>query len=300
MEEAFAKTQLRANTIRAAGYELVEMWECDLRSQLRSNKAMAAFFDNCGVVDPLNPRHGFYGGRTNATTLYRKCVDGEQIGYIDVCSLYPYICKYGEFPTGHPVVITEGFSDIRTYKGMVKGVVLPPQNLYHPVLPYRTDHKLTFPLCRTCADERDVWADCEHDEAERVLTGTWTTLELFKAMDLGYRIVKLYEIWHYPRWAQYPKGLFTDYIDCFFKIKLEASGYPRGATTDEARQAIVAKARQKEGIEPDESKIANNPGLCQIAKLSLNSFWGKFGQKSNLGELTYFPDTEKFFDLMRD
>ncbi len=91
------------------------------------------------------------------------------------------------------------------------------------------------------------------------MTRTWTTLELFKAMDLGYGVVKLYEVWHYPRWAQYPKGLFTDYIDCFFKIKLEASGYPRSATTDEAWQAFVEEARQKEGIELDESKIAKNP-----------------------------------------
>ncbi len=34
MEEVFAKTKLHANTIKATGYELVEMWECDLHSQL--------------------------------------------------------------------------------------------------------------------------------------------------------------------------------------------------------------------------------------------------------------------------
>jgi hypothetical protein len=26
----------------------------------------------------------------------------EEIRYVDVISLYPYICKYGKFPVGHP------------------------------------------------------------------------------------------------------------------------------------------------------------------------------------------------------
>ena len=58
--------------------------------------------------------------------------------------------KYGEYPIGHPQIITENFAPLSEYFGLVKCFVLPPRSLYHPVLPYRTQGKLIFPLCRTC------------------------------------------------------------------------------------------------------------------------------------------------------
>jgi len=30
--------------------------------------------------------------------LHYKATEGETIQYVDVMSLYPYICKYGKFP----------------------------------------------------------------------------------------------------------------------------------------------------------------------------------------------------------
>ncbi len=39
-------------------------------------------------------------------------------------SLYPYICKYGSLPVGHPKLITEGFEkvskDSNPYFGLIK------------------------------------------------------------------------------------------------------------------------------------------------------------------------------------
>jgi len=61
---------------------------------------MAKFFDDIKLVAPLEPRDAFYGGRTNAVKLYHQCKEGERIRYIDVCSLYPRVCKTGEFPLG--------------------------------------------------------------------------------------------------------------------------------------------------------------------------------------------------------
>jgi len=53
---------------------------------------------------PLNIRDALYGGRTEATKTYYKIRQGEKINYVDVISLYPYVCKYGKFPVGHPKV----------------------------------------------------------------------------------------------------------------------------------------------------------------------------------------------------
>ena len=42
------------------------------------------------IVEPLNPRDSFYGGRTNATKLLYKFKENECGRYIDFCSLYPH------------------------------------------------------------------------------------------------------------------------------------------------------------------------------------------------------------------
>jgi hypothetical protein len=61
------------------------------------------------MINPLEPRDAFYGGRTEAFTLFQKDKD---ISYVDVTSLYPYINKTGKIPIGHPEIITESFTDI--------------------------------------------------------------------------------------------------------------------------------------------------------------------------------------------
>ncbi|WAR23454.1 hypothetical protein MAR_037123 [Mya arenaria] len=55
---------------------------------------------------------------------------------------------------------------------------------------------------------------------------------------------------------------------------------------------------EKEGILLDYDRIYKNPGLRSLAKLMLNSFWGKFGQRTNLAQTSYVTDTKEFFDFM--
>jgi hypothetical protein len=49
-------------------------------------------------------RDAFYGVRTEATKTCYRVKQAEEIRYVDVISLYPYICKYDTFPIGHPKV----------------------------------------------------------------------------------------------------------------------------------------------------------------------------------------------------
>lgn len=53
-------------------YTVIEKWECELRQELKQDQRMAAFFENVKIIEPLDAREAFYGGRTNATTLYHK------------------------------------------------------------------------------------------------------------------------------------------------------------------------------------------------------------------------------------
>ena len=131
-----------------------------------------------------------------------------------------------------------------------------------------------FPLCVKCAEEGS--SVCNH--ADRSFVGTWCTPELKIALEKGYTIMDIYEVWHFDK-----KGdrLFKGYMQDFLKIKQEASGYPGWCKTDEDRQKYIEHYHEKQGILLDATKIRKNEGLRSAAKLMWSSLWGKFGQKNN-------------------
>ena len=126
----------------------------------------------------MDPRDAFFDGRTGNTVKMFESQEREKIRYVDVCSLYPYICKYGKYPIGHPKVyvgrekcarIMGANNDISRVNGLIKCEVRPPQNLYHPLLPVRMHGKLIFPLCRKCCEET-IQEPCPHqDSNDRIL-----------------------------------------------------------------------------------------------------------------------------------
>ena len=81
------------------------------------------------------------------------------------------------------------------------------------------------------------------------------------------------------------------YINTFLTIKAEASGYPDNVKTDEDKKNYIQQFEEKEGIALDE-KIKFNPGLRSLAKLALNSFHGKFGQKVNMQKSVFLTQAE--------
>ena len=83
------------------------------------------------------------------------------------------------------------------------------------------------------------------------------------------------EVWHYEQRDKHDgvdqdTGLFTRYIDCFLKLKIEASGWPEYVNTEAEKEAFIRKCYEKEGIVLDREKIKKNAGLRSIAKLCLN------------------------------
>ena len=151
-----------------------------------------------------------------------------------------------------------------------------------------------FALCKTCADTGNQ-TPCTHSDAERAIQGTWCSVEVMKALEKGYRIIQLHEVWHFP---QKTDTLFKEYIDTFAKIKLEASGYPKDCVTDEQKQWYVNDIWENQGIQLDPTQIVYNPGLRALTKLMLNSFGGKFAQRSNLVKTEQIDDPQVFFDCL--
>ena len=167
-----------------AVHNVVSIWECEFGRLIRRNPDLAAFVKAADIQPRLNPRDSFFGGRTNASKLYRAAGEGERSRYVDFTSLYPYVNKYCEYPRGHPEIITNPVRDLSVYFGIAKVKILPPRGLYHPVLPYRSCGKLKFPLCRTCAD-KEALEPCQCSDEDRCLLGTWCIPELDKAVEKG-------------------------------------------------------------------------------------------------------------------
>ena len=101
----------------------------------------------------------------------------------------------------------------------------PPKGLYHPVLPQRIKvdnyEKLIFTLCKACAETRNQ-NKCEHIYSERSFIGTWTTDEVNTAVKKGYKVPRVYEIWHFDKTTD---DLFKGYVRRFIKVKLESGKY---------------------------------------------------------------------------
>jgi hypothetical protein len=225
------------------GYRVIELFEHEWIVLKQTNPELREWMAKQDIVEPIQVQDCLYGGRTNPLVLYYACTLNEKIHYRDITSLYPYVQKYMRYPVGHPIIITENFDDFDSYFGIAKCTILPPRNLHLPVLPAKINNKLIFTLCNQCALTYQTGI-CVHTDKERVLTHTWPTPEIQKALSLGYKIVRMHEIYHYRESEQYDPvsktgGIFTAYIDANLKSKQEASGYPDHVITEEDKEKYI-------------------------------------------------------------
>ena len=131
------------------------------------------------------------------------------------------------------------------------------------------------------------------------MTGTWCTPELQKAVEKGYQITKIHEVWHFPE-SQRKEGLFAPYVNTWLKHKTEASGWPAGIESPEQKAAYIRDYKEHEGIDLDPEKIEKNPGRKQVAKLMLNSFWGKFGENEHRTQTQSIQDEDTWQKIIQD
>ena len=286
-------------------YTVEKIWECEWRSLVCGNPEVKAFVRGLKWMDPLQPRDAFFGGRMGAVALHHDASDsGEKIFYVDVTSLYPWVNKTCQYPLGHPdIIFNPTLEEFEEYFGLAKVTILPPPGLFHPVLPVRIGEKLTFPLCAACVKEEQKKpllkrsATCHHSREERMLVGTWCTPEIEEARKRGYELIEVHEVWNFEKGEG---GLFAEYVDAWLKIKTEASGWPKDCKTEWEKQDFIERFEEKEGIRLDYSKVEPNPGLKATAKLMLNSFWGKFGQRENLPQVQQCTNPDQLYKIIDD
>lgn len=295
----------RAKNIVRLGYNVVTIWECQFRPFMVSSPSLMSRYELYKRIKSrgsLKIRDSLFGGRTNNIQFVRICAEDEEVKYLDVNSLYPFVLKYKPFPTGHPIKMSYGCdqSDMREIElgiamGFISAKILPPKNLYLPVLPAKINGKLMFVLCKKCAEVGNQ-GQCSCTDEQSVLDGTWCLNEVSKAISLGYKIIEVYQLLKYEA----DSLMFSKYIDMWYKIKSESSGFPEYVKTDADQQKYIDEFFEREGIILDRENIVSNPTKRSLAKLMLNSFWGKLSQRTNLTKTQLINTTSEYFDILND
>ena len=79
MQQLHEDTLEKVSYLKDQGFQVVEMWECELKKEMEHDEDLKRYFEEYELVDPLQPRDAFYGGRTNAAKLLHECQEGEEI-----------------------------------------------------------------------------------------------------------------------------------------------------------------------------------------------------------------------------
>lgn len=297
---------VKRNHLLKRGFNIIEETDCNFMKKRKIDNYLHKYIQSRIEHYKLLEKHGgvniresFFGGRTNNIKFHCDILNNpdKKILYYDFRSLYPFVLKYKYFPLGHPEVINENFKNVNDYFGFMKCIVLPPKHLRYPVLPYRLKNKkLVFPLCKTCADER-LQGTCIHNDAERMLIGSWSTMELGYALEKGYKIMHILQVYHYE---QKDNTIFKEYIDMWLKFKVEADGWPNWVKNEEDKKVYIKNFFEKEGISLNVENIFKNPALRFIAKLFLNTLWGKFAQRLNLTQTKICYEYKDYYEVLND
>jgi hypothetical protein len=167
LNERYEYTMIRLERITQAGHQVTVQWECKFEppEDTRMEEHL-----------PLRTRDALYGGQTEVMRLHYRVKKGEEtIQYVDVLGMYPWVCKYFNFPVGQPTIHLDcgDIPAMLVKEGLVRYTVLQPRDLYHPVLPYRCNSRLLFCLCRTCTELGSQEQCCHVRTLERALTANW-------------------------------------------------------------------------------------------------------------------------------
>ena len=261
----YNRTMERKRLLELSGYTVDTMWECEWNT-LKNTLSNKAEIEDKAQKQNIRTRDALCGGRTEAFKSYVKCNKHQKIFYLDVCSLYPTVNALDDYAVGFKKYVDITAEDILSdnFIGLVKCDIEPPKNLYVPVLPDNSNGKLLFHL-------------------NPMKEKTWSSVELKLALEKGYTITKIHSAVAYKRY----NGLMREYVGNFIKMKLENSGVKNQAECDEVN-AYHKRLGFTFEIKPEDT--VKNPSLRQVAKICLNSLWGKFGQRCGMDDYSFFYD----------
>lgn len=93
-------------------------------------------------------------------------------------------------------------------------------------------------------------------------------------------------------------GLFSGYINTFTKLKTMYSGFPSWCKSQYDKDTYIKNFFEKEGILLDINSISKNKGYRSLAKLLLNSLWGRLGMKTNKSKKAFINNSNDLLKMM--
>lgn len=168
--------------------------------------------------------------------------------------------------------------------GIIQLAILCPPNLRNPFLLIKNKAgRSVAPTCFTCGFKSLKTARinaCKHLPSERAIKGTYCISEVNYAIQLGYKILKIFSICYFNESSK----ILCDFIALLGFQKLSNSGFP---FPDTDQNEYCNYLNQKMCFEKISQLICpqhvqNNKPKREFFKLALNSFLGKFSQRNNL------------------
>lgn len=270
------------------------IWECEFHPE--HDQLFSPYLLKC-YDKPLTPTDCFKGGRTEVFKPYAHAENKKmEIKYYDVTSLYPSVYAYYRLPIGSPIhligqsILPERFHPTASnrYFGYARIKITPLKKDLLGLLPVRDEisGRLYFPV--------------------HPLEGCWGTEEIYLAMQNGYELTEVYELYHWENTQSSTEHL-KDYVAFFFRMKMEAEGWKKMGATNEnpnelEQQNIIEKVYQDSQrlckIRPHH--VRKDPVKRALAKLYLNSLWGKWAQKPAKSCQTTIYGVQQFLELWHD
>jgi len=139
-----------------------------------------------------------------------------------------------------------------------------------------------------------------HSDEERCIVGTWVVDEVRKGVEMGSGVMDVLEFGEYEATC-FDKdtkigGPFAAYVNMFLKLKHESSGLPSWVQSEE-KDRYIEDYRRAEGIALDKASITKHAGQRTLAKIKLNSMWGKWAQNQNKTHTTIADSEKEFYEL---
>lgn len=273
-------------------------------------------------------RQALIGGRTDVKRVHYRLTDedvaaGRRIVYQDIVSMYPYVQAQTKFlyPVGTPkiMVFDARYLPCREHQSGDKNnawvnCTCPAKDRWADPLISLHKHLNEQPSAQDLLDNQNdlfgIWCVtlvppknlfhpvlCVYDykKMKRVATletikeGVFTSVEIVKALELGYKLVKVHRMDIYKA----REGLWTDFIKKLYIDKM-ANSEPTPSLEEQERLVAAYEERFGMGDEVRQSfpSWEYRAAARLTFKIMLNSGWGKHCTRPNLPNYTYIEEDD--------
>ena len=194
LEKRYEHTMTRLEKIAWVAYQVEVHCECET-DELILAKHPELKTHTIVHRGPLNTRDALHGGRRTCCCIIR----GDHLvrtRYVTIC----FRMQVFQIPyKSHSNSCGRSVSGHRQCHRKTDWYVLSCRRNVSIIWSYhRCDKRLMFCLCRTCPAVQNWTADWTHESiAERALVGMWVMDEVRLAVEKGYQIVEVYEVYEY-------------------------------------------------------------------------------------------------------